>query len=158
MDATRALDRSLPLDDGEAFRRTGEGQRPIDTDGRAETAPKSRTAAHAVDARQDELMAIESSEGRPPSHGQRMSGWKWLAILIPVLVVGSGAVAMVNGATASDLLKYGIVFALLLLIGGLPRWAASLSRGKEEATARREAVAELRTDAPAPTRAQTAEP
>lgn len=143
MDTTPARDQSAPPGEDGAGARVDAAERATDL---------------AVDARQDELMAIDSSEGRPPSHAQRMSGWRWLAILVPVLVLGTGAVAMLNGASASDLLRYGIVFALLLLLGGLPRWAAGLSRGKEEATARREAVAQIHPGRATPRRARSAEP
>ncbi len=96
----------------------------------------------AVDARQDELMASESPEGRPPTHRQRMLGWRWFAIMIPIILVGAGVIALMRGARVMGIVQFGVVFALLLLIGGLPRWAASLSRGKEEAAARRAAVEE----------------
>lgn len=99
--------------------------------------------AVAVDARQDELMELESAEGRPPTRAQRMSGWRWFAILIPMIVLGAGVIALMRGVSMMGIAQFGVVFALLLLIGGVPRWAASLSRGKEEAAAREEAVAEV---------------
>jgi hypothetical protein len=99
--------------------------------------------AAAVDARQDEIMESESAEGRPPTHAQRMSGWRWLAILIPTILLGAGVIALMRGVSVMGIAQFGVVLALLLLIGGLPRWAASMSRGKEEAAARKEAVAEV---------------
>lgn len=99
--------------------------------------------AAAVDARQDEIMGSESAEGRPPTHAQRMSGWRWFAILIPTILIGAGVIALMRGVSMMGVAQFGVVFALLLLIGGLPRWAASMSRGKEEAAARREAFAEV---------------
>ena len=88
-------------------------------------------------------MGSESAEGRPPTHRQRMLGWRWLAIVIPMILIGAGVIALMRGARAVGIVQFGVAFALLLLLGGLPRWAASLSRGKEEADARRVAMAEL---------------
>lgn len=108
-----------------------------------DTTDITRVSAAEVDDRQDELMASESAEGRPPTHQQRSFGWRWFLILIPIIVVGSGVIALMRGLSLVGIAQFGVLFVLLLVLGGLPRWGASLSRGKEEAAARKEAVAEL---------------
>ena len=99
--------------------------------------------AIAVDARQDELMAVESVEGRPPSHWLRRVEWRWMTIGLPVLVLGAVIWALIRGVSAGTVVGFGIAVALLMLVGGWPVWTAGLLRMEEETTARDEAIAEL---------------
>lgn len=109
-----------------------------------ETEPELTPREEAVvDARQDELMAIESADGRPPSHRVRMAEWRWAAIGLPLLVLGAVAWAVVRGVSVGAIIGFGVVFLLILILGGWPVLAAGLLRGKEESVARKEALAEL---------------
>lgn len=135
---------------------------PLNREGAQEVAPAERSAgapfadlhrtvehtltpreSAGVDARQDELMESTSVDGRPPSHRQRMTGWRWMAIGLPVLALSAAAWAMIRGASVGAIMGFGIGALLIVLLGGWPVWVAGLYRGKEETAARREAVAEL---------------
>lgn len=98
--------------------------------------------SETLDMRQDDLMAIESVDGRPPTHEQRRTGWRWIAIAVPVLVVVAATVAMIRGMSLGAVIGYGIAAMALWVLGSWPVWAASLRRGKEESVAREEAHAE----------------
>ena len=41
-----------------------------------------------IDDRQDQLMARDSADGRPPSHRQRFAEWKWFLIVGALLLIG----------------------------------------------------------------------
>lgn len=106
---------------------------------RADEPPDDSRKMDAVDARQDALMAEDSVDGRPPSHRQRMTGWRWVAIVMPVLVLGGAAWALIEGVSGWVLLGAGVVLLPLLVVGGWPVWIAGLRRGEEETIAREEA-------------------
>ncbi|MGH7132714.1 MAG: hypothetical protein ACREJO_12285 [Phycisphaerales bacterium] len=96
-----------------------------------------------VDARQDQLMAGESADGGPPSHHQRVIEWRWVAVGLPVLILAGAAWAAIAGVSLGAVAGFGAVFLLLLLLGCWPVLGAGLLRGKEQAIARDEALAEL---------------
>lgn len=108
----------------------------------AEPALTEREATE-VDARQDELMASESADGRPPSHQQRTTGWRWVAFGFPVVLIGAVTWALVRDVSVAAVFGFGTLFFLLLLLAGWPVWSASRLRGQEEAVARKEAIDEL---------------
>lgn len=101
-----------------------------------------------VDARQDELMAIESVAGRPPAHWLRRFEWRSVAVGLPILILCAGAWAMFRGVTIGAIVGFGIAACLLMLLGGWPVLAAGLLREKEETRARAEAIAELHSRRP----------
>lgn len=102
------------------------------------------TAADSkLDRRQDDLMASESTDGRPPTHGQRRTGWRLIAIVLPLLVIGAASWALIRGAGPGTVAGFGLVFLVLLLIGGWPVWIAGFRRGGEESDAKAQAATQL---------------
>lgn len=112
---------------------------PLSPERRIETT-EERTAA--ADARQDNLMASTSVDGRPPTHKQRSLGWKLIIVGFVLLAVGIATWALVRGASSGTVLGFGAAFVILLLIGGWPVLAAGLFRGSEESSAKRDATPE----------------
>jgi len=99
--------------------------------------------AVAVAGRQDELMAVESVEGRPPPHRLRTTEWRWAAIAALILVLGAAAWALIRGVSVGAVFGFGSALLLVVVLGGWPVLAAATLRGKEERAARKEAIAEL---------------
>lgn len=96
----------------------------------------------ALDARQDDLMAIASPDGHPPTHRLRRLEWWWLAIGVAVVgVIGLGWAALRGVDSATVIGGSGLLF--VLLAAASPVWGAALLRGREERLARRRARAEL---------------
>ncbi len=104
-----------------------------------ETAPP---AGPAVDARQDELMAVKSPDGMPPTHRNRRIGWILLSIALPLVLLAGVTWAIIEGMSARAVIGYGIAGLIAVGLGAWPAWGAALSRGKEERAARKQAVAE----------------
>lgn len=97
--------------------------------------------AGALDARQDEIMADESRDGRPPPRWLRLREWRWFgagALLISVALATWVALAGISAL----LLVGGLVYGLVLLLIASPALAIGLLRGREERSARRDAVEE----------------
>jgi hypothetical protein len=108
---------------------------------RTQTADPASQETAAVDAMQDRLMIVKSSDGAPPPRAWRLAGWHWLAVLVPLLAVLGGLVwvGIVMGVGAAL-----VGFVLLAVMGGAaaPVWGAGLLRGSEEREARAEVRAE----------------
>lgn len=96
-----------------------------------------------IENRQDAVMEITSADGRPPSHTQRMLGWKWVAIVLPLIFIAGVVWAFLRGVSVPAILGFGGGTAIFLLLAGWPVWAAGVRRGKDESTARNIAVVEL---------------
>ena len=72
-----------------------------------------------LDTRQDELMGVESPDGRPPTHRVRRIEWRWLAIGACLLAVAGlvwAAARQVHWAT----LLAGSALVLVLLASAAP--------------------------------------
>lgn len=108
---------------------------------RVETKADSGEESDKEFALQDDLMASESVDGRPPTHRQRTIGWALVILGIPALAIFAAAWAMNRGMTLQVGIGFGIVFLFMLVLGGFPVLAAGLSRRKEQAVAHQEAVA-----------------
>ncbi len=53
-----------------------------------EVKPATPAAETALDARQDEIMAVASSDGRPPNRQSRLMEWRWLGVAVGLIVAG----------------------------------------------------------------------
>ena len=51
----------------------------------------------AIGKRQDDLMTIESPEGRPPEHQASQRGWRRVAVAMPLLALVAIVWAMTRG-------------------------------------------------------------
>jgi hypothetical protein len=119
----------------------GSAQSPIQVAAAPAPAPAASGAAaiQAVDARQDQFMIVNSSDGAPPPRLWRLAGWHWFVVLVPVLLILGGltwiALTVGLGAALAG-------FVLLVVMGGAaaPVWGAGLLRGGEERLARENAV------------------
>ncbi len=100
----------------------------------------------AVGKRQDDLMAIESPEGRPPEHQASEHGWRSMAIAMPLLALIAVVWAMVEGVSTYSVIGFAAAGLLVLLIGAWPVLGAVFLRGKEESVARNEALSERHSD------------
>jgi hypothetical protein len=94
----------------------------------------------AVDARQDELMTVESSDGRPPPKRLRMAEWSWFVIGAVVIVVATTIWIVARGISLEAVLA-GIV-GVAIVVGVNPAVWAGLKRGREERAARKQAQVE----------------
>jgi hypothetical protein len=97
----------------------------------------------SLDAKQDELMIATSSDGRPPSHGNRRVGWRRLgggvAIALPCIV----AWAMLTRQSAALIFApLALLVVVCFLLAANPVLWAGVMRGKEERAARRAATLE----------------
>lgn len=100
-----------------------------------------------VGARQDELMKIESVEGRPPEHQANLAGWRKIAIGLPLLAIVGLTLAMVQGVSAGTIALFMIASVLVVFMGAWPVLVAGVLRGKEETVARKEALIEIKPQA-----------
>lgn len=101
----------------------------------AATAPSQIGAIDAMDARADELMSRDSSDGRPPGHRRRMVEWWWFgagALLIAAVLVGWSIVSSTPWRTFGA----GLAIAALLVVSMVPVLAAGILRGREHRQAR----------------------
>jgi len=92
-----------------------------------------------VDDRQEELMSVLSTDGRPPNRVKLQSAWRWFALGAAVLAVGALAVAIMKGASGSTLIV-GFIGVVAVLIAAAPVWGAGVLRGSEERAARKQAL------------------
>ncbi|HMN39677.1 MAG TPA: hypothetical protein PKE29_02455 [Phycisphaerales bacterium] len=110
------------------------GARP-DAASVAGMAPGLASDASALDSRQDAVMAVISSDGRPPTHRQRTFDWRMLAIGAGLVIVGFSVWIAVKGVSVFAVVT-GMSIGVLLLVGASPVLAAGVLRGKEERAAR----------------------
>lgn len=96
-----------------------------------------------VEAKQDEIMAVKSSDGASPSRGWRLTGWLWLAIVVPALFLVGGLI-WVALAAGIGLALAGLVLVLVMVGAAAPMWGAGLFRGSEEREAKVEAEVAVR--------------
>lgn len=99
----------------------------------------------AVEAKQDEIMTVKSSEGASPSRRWRLTGWHWIAIAVPVLMLVGGFVWAVSAAGVGMALA-GLVVVVVMFGAAVPVWGAGLFRGGEEREAKVEAQAEVKKE------------
>lgn len=107
----------------------------------SEDALAAKERACVLDNHYDDIMAGESSDGRPPSRRARVVGWRWLGAGAVLFVVGVGVWALMKGVSAGAIVAGVAIGVPLLLIGTFPVWWAGLLHGKEERAARKSAVA-----------------
>lgn len=101
----------------------------------------SADEAADLDVRQDQIMARESSDGRPPTHRERRRDWRWLAAAA-ILVVAGFITWIVVDRAGLGLVATVLLYAVLLMVAASPVWIAGLLRGGEERAARRKAEAD----------------
>lgn len=95
-----------------------------------------------VDKRQDELMGVESADGKPPTHRQNARGWRWVAAILIVAAAIAIVFVTANGIGPVAIVGGGIMVVVLLL-SGWPVWTSVVLRRREYQVARSEALAEL---------------
>jgi len=104
---------------------------------------QTKAGTSVLDARQEEIMAANSSDGRPPSRWVRMLEWRWftvsavgaIALMVTWMIIdGFSSQAVLQG------LPYGV---LLLLLGASPVFVSGLMRAKEQRESRALARASL---------------
>ncbi len=95
---------------------------------------------HRVDALQDAIMENTSADGRPPTHQQRRIGWGVVLIVGLLMFVLALAWAIISGVSFGFVVGVSIVCVIVLVAMGTPVWAAGVSRGAEEASARSKAM------------------
>ncbi len=98
--------------------------------------------AAAMEAKQDEIMTVLSSDGPSPSRRWRLSGWHWLAIGVPVFLLVGGFVWAASDAGIAVAVA-GLVIVTVMVGAAVPVWGAGLFRGSEEREAKIEAEAKL---------------
>jgi hypothetical protein len=97
-----------------------------------------------IDDRQDQLVARDSADGRPPSHRQRFAEWRWFVIVGPLLFVGGVAYALIRGVGV-EAIAVGVVLSLgYFMLAGGSAWGVGALRWKEERAARKQATQEVR--------------
>jgi len=141
-----------PPEGSRAPREDQASQQRWDNEGGATPHPAERTArppgatgsisiidhAATLDGRQDELMTIASTDGRPPSHRQRREGWRMLGACSAVLVTLAVLWEILGSSSTRMVIAPLAVLALVcVLIGANPVLWAGLLRGREERSARR---------------------
>jgi hypothetical protein len=99
-----------------------------------------------VEDRSDQLMAGHSVDGQPPSHRRRMRDWKFLAVIAGTLLFLAVAFAIASAMAITEIAIGAVLLVFAVLLGGWPVIGAGLLRGKEERSARKEAVIEVRQD------------
>lgn len=109
----------------------------------AEQEVPAAAVPSAVDVRQDKIMTLTSSDGRPPSRWQRMTGWRWLGVGAILLVAGVATWMAVKGVSLGAV-AVGAALGVLLLVSASPVLWAGLMRGQEQRTARKIARSERR--------------
>lgn len=129
---------SQPPVSGDAFR------------GAHEVRPETLTPNEIgeVNKHQDELMAVQSVDGRSPTSRQRSLGWQMLAIGFGLLVGLIIVVAMIYGVPGATAVRYAVVLLALLSIGGMPIWVLVNWRGIEERAAHQQAAHEHEGQSP----------
>ena len=72
-----------------------------------------------IDDRQDQLVARDSADGRPPSHRQRFAEWKWFLIVGALLLIGGIAYALIQ-RVGVEAVAVGVILSLgyFMLAGG----------------------------------------
>lgn len=103
------------------------------------------SGGEAVEAKQDQIMTVISSDGASPSRRWQLTGWHWLAIGVPVLMLVGGFVWAVSAAGVGMALA-GLVVVVVMFGAAVPVWGAGLFRGGEEREAKVEAQAEVREE------------
>ena len=131
--------------EGGATRDGPSTQGPVVVEHPAPAVDPSPRETAAVDAAQDKLMSITSSDGGPPPRGWQLTGWHWLAVVVPLLLVIGGAV-WVAWAMGVGVALVGLVLLAAMAGAAAPVWGAGLLRGGEERAARIEAEAEVRAE------------
>lgn len=124
--------------------RVGASASDITVRGAHEATPEmlSTRELGQVNEHQDERMAVQSFDGRSPTHWQRSPGWRLLALGFGLVVGLIIIVAMIYGVSGATAIRYAVVLLALLSIGGMPIWVLINWRGVEERDARRKAVHE----------------
>ncbi|MBL8746938.1 MAG: hypothetical protein JNK58_11350 [Phycisphaerae bacterium] len=90
-----------------------------------------------VDALEQDLMAVESPEGRPPARELRDAERRVAAIVVPLVVlVPVIVIGLAAGARAA---VAALIAALVLMCAAVPVWGAGLLRGSEHRRAHDEA-------------------
>jgi hypothetical protein len=105
---------------------------------RVDVEPPAESASIALDTRQDELMTLASSDGRPPTRPQRVLEWQWVG-LGAILIIAVIATWIVIKGVSWTAVGVGLALGVLLLVGASPVLAAGLLRGQEERAARKSA-------------------
>lgn len=129
-------------------RARGSPPRIVSTDAASISGDPGLTPAEvqAVDTAQDEIMSRRSVDGRPPTRRQRRIGWGVALIVLPAAAIGASVWALLNGTPVTVVAGSAAVFAMVLAVMGFWVWRPGLSRGKEEAAARVEAMDRLHPD------------
>jgi hypothetical protein len=94
----------------------------------------------AIDARQDQIMTVESSDGRPPPKRLRIAEWSWFVVGTVVIVVATTIWIVARGVSLEAILA-GVV-GVAIVVGVNPAVWAGLKRGREERAARTQAQIE----------------
>lgn len=100
-----------------------------------------REITRGLDDRQDALMAVTSSDGRPPSRRERIVGWHRLGVGAAIAVAGIASWIVVQRVSPMTV-AVGLAFGLMLVAAASPVWVAALLRGREERAAREVACSE----------------
>ena len=103
---------------------------------RVEEPARAPTTSSALDARQDNVMAVVSIDGRPPSRPQRILEWRWVGIGGGLLIAAIAGWMLIKGVSLIAAVA-GLAIGVLLLVGAIPVLAAAHLRVREERAARR---------------------
>ena len=130
-----------PRPAGEAVNRwETEGGRPAPEEQEAVVRPDAAREEKVEDVR-EELMAMESPEGRPPPATMRRIEWGALGLATVAALIAAWGLLTMQPRSAPWL----VAWALVLLVT-VPVWGAALLRGREERRAAREAKAVVREE------------
>ncbi len=75
-----------------------------------------------------------------------MRDWKFLAVIAGTLLFLAVAFAIASAMAITEIAIGAVLLVFAVLLGGWPVIGAGLLRGKEERSARKEAVIEVRQD------------
>jgi hypothetical protein len=130
-----------------AMRDTEGAQKPGGPEPAARTTASDGDSEKPVDKAQDELMAQESTDGRPPPRPLRIAEWRWAAVVGLILLVGVVLWTVSRRLDAKTILV-GVALIAALVVAAAPVWGAGLMRGREERDARQQARKSTGTERP----------
>ncbi len=95
-------------------------------------------------------MTKDSADGRPPTHGTRLFGWKLLAIIFGSIAIAGVVWAVTQRTGIGVIVGFVALVVAMIVLGAAPVLGAGLLRGKEERTANKQARNQLNLSPTAP--------
>ena len=97
-----------------------------------------------VDAREEEIMGVQSPEGTPPEHWLRSAEWKWFRYLMVAVFLGAVVWIGISGVSGGTVLM-AAALVVVMVFAAAPVWGAAILRAREGRAARAAAIEEIQT-------------